>query len=118
MSFAKTMRSRHEVERTRVLNDAFRIMVGRGCRTCLTSSVAALPRRERRLIRHAISTFDDFTEENDPTGERDFGTFEAFGQRFVFKIDYYAPDMKRESFDPSDNRVTRRVLTVMKPDEF
>ena len=34
------------------------------------------------------------------------------GERFFFKIDYYAPDMRHGSDDPADPARTRRVLTI------
>ena len=34
-------------------------------------------------------TFDEFTSDNDPHEEHDFGSFEIDGQKFFFKHDYY-----------------------------
>src|SRR6266851_7973859 len=33
--------------------------------------------------------FSEFTPDNDPHGEHDFGNFELAGREFFFKLDYY-----------------------------
>ena len=38
--------------------------------------------------------------------------FEEGGERYFFKIDYYAPNMSEGSDDPADPSKTRRVLTI------
>ena len=43
------------------------------------------------------ATFDDFSEENDPHGEHDFGSFELCGRKFFWKI-YPVHVMTRKSF--------------------
>lgn len=53
-----------------------------------------------------------FTEDNDPHGERDFGTFDLDGQRTMWKINYYNRDMSAGSEDPSDPAKTTRLLTI------
>jgi hypothetical protein len=65
-----------------------------------------------------VQRFSEFTEDNNPHGERDFGSFELCGQTVCFKIDYYAPDMEHGSEDPADVTKTARVLTIMRADEY
>ena len=65
-----------------------------------------------------MRTFDDFTEDNDPHGEHDFGSFEQNGQTIFWKIDYYDLLVDNGSRDPSDPALTRRVLTVMFAEEY
>jgi len=36
-----------------------------------------------------VAAFDDFTEDNDPYGEHDFGTFTVEGEKCFWKIDNY-----------------------------
>jgi hypothetical protein len=60
-----------------------------------------------------VRSFDEFTPGNDPYGEHDFGAFDLDGERFNFKIDYYAPDMLHGSDDPANPEKTVRVLTIM-----
>ena len=66
----------------------------------------------------AVQSFSDFTKDNDPYGEHDFGSFELEGERYFFKIDYYAPDLDGGSEDPADSANTTRVLTIMRADEY
>jgi len=65
-----------------------------------------------------VETFDAFTRENDPCGERDFGAFEYNGHRILLKIDCYDPSMEEGSEDPSDPQRTVRVLTIMLASEY
>jgi len=48
-----------------------------------------------------------------PYGEHDFGSFELCGRKFIFKMDYYDPEKRFASEDPSDPAKTVRVLTLM-----
>ncbi|MCA9325927.1 DUF3768 domain-containing protein [Candidatus Saccharibacteria bacterium] len=66
----------------------------------------------------AVRSFSDFTEDNDPYGEHDFGAFILDGQKLFWKIDYYDTDLKFHSPDPADPDVTRRVLTIMLASEY
>jgi hypothetical protein len=84
----------------------------------LTGGVAARPGDEQAAIIERVCTFEDFTEENDPHGEHDFGAFEHNGRRIFWKIDYYDPTMCAGSPDPANAVVTRRVLTVMLAEEY
>ena len=64
------------------------------------------------------SSFDRFDEENDPYGEHDFGALELEGERLFYKIDYYDQSLSAHSPDPSDETVTKRVLTIMLAEEY
>ena len=48
---------------------------------------------------------------------RDFGKIEFRGQRIWFKRDYYDYDLEYGSEDPSDPSVTKRVMTIMLPED-
>ena len=65
-----------------------------------------------------METFNDFTADNDPHGERDFGAFEHNGSRIFWKIDYYAPYLEHCSENPADASQTVRVLTIMLASEY
>lgn len=41
----------------------------------------------------AVRAFDDFSSDNDPWGEHDFGAVEVEGEKVFFKIDYYDPSL-------------------------
>ena len=84
----------------------------------LTAGVARKSPDEQAKIMHRVFEFSDFTEDNDPHGEHDFGTFDFVGERIFWKIDYYDLEMKFGSPDPADPMVTTRVLTVMLADEY
>lgn len=103
--------------RIRELNDAFR-RTFEGGRVVMTAGVAALPESAVAKVLARVRTFDEFNRDNDPHGEHDFGSFECEGEKFFFKLDYYAPDMEHGSEDPSDPKQTTRVLTIMLADEY
>lgn len=84
-----------------------------GGRVFITPGVAALPDDQRTAVLQAVKDFTDFSPDNDPRGERDFGAFDAAGERFFFKIDYYDSSMEYGSRDPADPAKTVRVLTIM-----
>jgi hypothetical protein len=71
------------------LNDAFR-QTFNGGQVMLTPGIMALPDLTRNIILHRASQFNDFTPDNDPYGEHDFGTLDCHGQRVFWKIDYYS----------------------------
>ncbi len=62
--------------------------------------------------------FEDFTADNDPYGEHDFGAFQLGGEKLFWKIDYYDLALEMGSPDPADPAVTRRILTIMLAEEY
>ena len=103
--------------RIRELNDAFR-QTGRGGRIVMTIGVQDLGERERAALFSKIARYDDFTPNNDPHSEHDFGVVEHGGQKFFWKIDYYDRAMEAGSEDPSDPGETTRVMTIMLAEEY
>lgn len=93
--------------------DLGRIMMTRG----VCDLAAAWPLGDI-AIHVKVQTFDAFTPENDPYGERDFGSFEFAGETCFWKIDYYDPSMEAGSEDPADEHKTTRVLTIMLASEY
>ena len=104
-------------DRIRVLNDNFRSTFVGG-QVVMTRGVADLPLDVRARLILAVQSFSNFTKDNDPYGEHDFGSFEIEGETYFFKIDYYALDMNGGSEDAADPSVTTRVLTIMRADEY
>jgi hypothetical protein len=99
-------------ERIKQLNDALRMSL-RGGRVLMTVGVNALPDDLKALALQRTRAFADFSKDNDPHGEHDFGSFELAGQTFFWKIDYYDERCEFGSQDPSDPSKTTRVLTLM-----
>lgn len=104
-------------ERIRALNDALRTRL-QGGRVMMTAGVQALGADAVAATLASMRSFKDFTEDNDPHGEHDFGSFELGGTAFFFKIDYYDERMDHGSEDPSDPTKTTRVLTLMLASEY
>jgi hypothetical protein len=105
------------VERIASLNDIARTAMGVGGKLVQTSGISARP--DQSNIREKVEKFNTFTPDNDPHGERDFGSFEQpDGEKIFWKIDYYAKDMESGSEDPSDPGQTVRVLTIMLAEEY
>ncbi|MEP3948114.1 DUF3768 domain-containing protein [Ascidiaceihabitans sp.] len=69
-------------------------------------------------LAQAVAEFSQFTEENNPHGEHDFGAFEFHKHKCFWKIDYYDLDYTMGFDDPSDLSKTRRVLTIMLAEEW
>jgi hypothetical protein len=101
----------------RALNDAFRCNPAAG-RVMLSAGVQALPQSERLALLAEVMTFNDFNAGNDPYNEHDFGALDRGDVSFFWKIDYYDQDYEMGSPDPADSHVTRRVLTIMRADEY
>lgn len=106
----------------RALNDRFRqgddtipghVFITVGVKGLIADGIGTL---EDVVI--AVREFTDFTPDNDPHGEHDFGAFEISGEKLFWKIDYYSPDLQHGSEDPSDPSVTLRVLTIMLASEY
>jgi len=108
--------------RIRQLNDEFRSTLldsklgSQG--VYFTAAIARLPLHEQSQIIRRVVEYDEFTAENDPHGEHDFGSFEFAGERILWKIDCYDLDLHYGSPDPSDPAVTKRILTIMFGDDY
>jgi hypothetical protein len=102
------------------LNDLCRTAPGVAGRLVQTAGISALPPEVQSAIREQVERFSDFSADNDPHGERDFGAFTVQGvpEKIFWKIDYYAPDLIGGSRNPEDPRQTVRVLTIMLATEY
>lgn len=100
------------------LNDFARQAMGVACRAVMTDGIAALDGTTQSRIRERVETFDDFTPDNDPHGERDFGAIEVDGVRVYWKIDYYDRSLRYHAEDPGDPSKSIRVLTIMLASEY
>jgi|SRR5580700_1132915 Protein of unknown function (DUF3768) len=104
-------------DRVRVLNDNFRTTFIGG-RLLMTQGVDALRIDTKARVLLAVQSFDEFSPDNDPHREHDFGSFEVEDETYFWKIDYYTLDMDGGSEDPADPEKTTRVLTIMRADEY
>ena len=103
--------------RIAALNDAFRTSF-RGGKVLLTQGIVSLPAGDIEAITDKVRGFTDFSEENDPHGEHDFGSFKQEGVNIFWKIDYYDKAVEWGSPDPADPEVTTRVLTILLAEEY
>ena len=112
---------RPETERIRELNDRFRRTLTGGT-VSITPAVQSLPPDQLRALLEKIQTFTDFESSDDPYGEHDFGAVEIGDPSgvasFFWKIDYYGLSLDQASPDPTDPAVTKRVMTIMRSDEY
>ena len=110
--------SQHYQAEVRRLNDEFRCFgVGRGS-VMLTAGIHEPGPMFVKEVVSAVQAFKDFTRDNDPYDEHDFGSFYMGGERLLFKIDYYDLDLQGHSPDVADPAVTHRVLTIMLASEY
>lgn len=103
--------------RIKELNDQFR-MTGLGGTINVTRGIADQAIDNVHAILKLVTTYDDFSENNDPYGEHDFGAFTYKEQQYFWKIDYYDLNFQKHSPDPTNPKVTNRVLTVMLAEEY
>lgn len=84
----------------------------------MTHGVQSLPEGTQKALIQAVQSFDRFDEDNDPYGEHDFAMIQLDGQTFYWKIDYYDLNLEYRSEDPADPAKTKRVLTLMRAEEY
>lgn len=116
------------------LNDQARQAMGVACTAVATVGFRSLPDADQSSVRELIETFDAFDDDNDPHGERNFGTIYQLvcgrwtterppsrddeRERVFWKLDYYDRAMRFASEDAANPAITRRVLTIMLSDEY
>ena len=126
--------AREQTARIARLNDLARKAMGVACTAIATVGFRSLPEADQSQVRELIETYDTFTEDNDPHGERDFGAIFQLAdgcwtterprcrhderERVFWKFDYYDRDLQFGSEDAANPAITRRVLTIMLSDEY
>ncbi len=98
------------------LNDELRTTF-RGGQVLVTRGVSASPYQQEVLDSVRSYRFHG-KDANNPYGENDFGRLTVHGEDYFFKIDYYDLNLEFHSPNKADPRVTRRVLTIMRTDEY
>ncbi|MCW0044931.1 DUF3768 domain-containing protein [Brevundimonas sp. BT-123] len=103
--------------RIRALNDQLRAS-GQGGLVLVTRGLLEFGFPFAAQVRAAIARETNFPADNDPYDEHDFGAIDIEGNRVLWKIDYYDLDRRHASDDPSDPKITQRVMTIMLADEY
>lgn len=102
----------------KTLNDNFR-KTFTGGQVFLTAGIDSMDAEDIANIMPLVQNFTDFTPDNDPYGEHDFGAFDYHGNKIFWKIDYYDRfNIHFASENPADTAITNRVLTIMLADEY
>jgi hypothetical protein len=99
-------------EKIAQLNDTFRRSMT-GC--VVTRGIAELTPLINDIFTR-VRDYTDFTKDNDPYNEHDFGSFEILGNRIFWKIDYYEGEYQYWC-DPL-SPACKRVMTIMLAEEY
>lgn len=99
------------------LNDQFRKRSRLGL-WIITAGVGALPDNQQRSLVQAVQTYKNFTRDNDPYGEDDFGIINWEGAEYFWEIVCYDKSLQHLAAHPEDCKKTTRVLTLMRADEY
>src|SRR3546814_10222401 len=105
-------------ERIARLNDMARRTMGVACTAVATVGFRSLPEADQSCVRELIETFDAFDEDNDPHGERVFGTIYQIAdgrwttarlrlrkderERVFWKLAYYDRQLELHSDDAAN----------------
>ena len=102
------------------LNDSFRKdFRGHRGNFVVTRGVVDLGQEAFADIMCLVQGLDNFTPDNDPHGEHDFGSFMYEAHRIFWKIDYYSDETCLWGSEaPHDPAKSYRVLTVMLAEEY
>src|SRR3989442_1665544 len=121
--YAPHEHSQSSSEQIRALNDAFRTQPFIGAALAsdelvITRGVADYGNDFADRAVTAVRRFSNFTEDNDPYGEHDFGSFDLDAVKLFWKIDYY--DRKLEYGSPRPPRPcgSRRGLTNLSGQKY
>jgi hypothetical protein len=129
------MCSPEQLDTIRRLNDLARSQPGTASIANVTLGFQSLPDADRFAALAAIVGFSQFTGDNDPHGEHDFGAVyrlatgtwtqerpsddKAIAETVFWKVDYYDNTLTYGSEAPWDEQQTKkRVLTIMLASEY
>ena len=88
-------------------------------RVLLTIGFRSLPEDEQAEVLQKVRSFSDFTTDNDPFGEHDFGSITSNrGTQVFWKIDLYDINDEFYSPQPDDPTQTNRVMTILLAEEY
>ncbi len=122
---SETFEITEEARRIAAQNDLFRNHIVRGGpagmpqgRVVVTRAVADMGPAFQIAVARAVATDQTFTEDNDPDGDHSFGAVTVEGRKVWWKIDLYDLAYRWGSETPEDPTRTRRVLTIMFPEDY
>ena len=101
----------------KTLNDNLR-QTFTGGRVLLTAGIKAKSKDDIAKIVSEVRQFNNFTPDNDPYNEHDFGSFDYKSEKILWKIDYYDKNYQYLSENLSNPNLTNRVMTVMLASEY
>ena len=102
----------------KTMNDNFR-KTFTGGQVLLTAGIDSMDAEDVANIMLLVQNFNDFTPDNDPYGEHDFGSFMYNDNKIFWKIDYYDRfNTHFASENPANPDITNRVLTIMLAEEY
>ena len=107
----------NNTEKIKELNDKLR-STGKGGRIMLTSGVLAQGQETAQQVLLLVKNYSNFTPDNDPYHEHDFGVINHNNIKYFWKIDYYDLACSMHSPDASNPDVTIRVLTLLLAEEY
>ena len=102
-------------------NDAFRKAIltnpqHEGGKVVLTSGIAGLDTEELAEVLTLVKNFSDFSVDNNPHGENDFGSVTVDGEKVFWKIDYFLDAQLEQGTEDTLNAY--RILTIMFASEY
>ena len=103
--------------RIQALNDRLRIE-GLGGEINCSEGILALSTDDIITIGDAIVEFNDFGSVSETIDDHGFGILVAASRVVVFQILYMDREGNRQSVDPSDPKITRRMMIIMLADEL
>ena len=89
-----------------------------GGEVLLSAGIAAMSSEDKANIVALVQNFDNFTPDNNPYSENDFGSFDYKGEKILWKIDYYDLNNQYHSENPANPDITNRVLTILLSCEY
>ena len=102
----------NDISRIRQLNNKFRATF-KDSDVIETSSIRKLNSKDHAQVISIVKNYNNFSDKADD--DYSFGVFFYKDEKFMFKIDYYDKSNKLKfSKNPADDKVTRRVITIMK----
>ena len=112
------MENNIDIKKVAALNDSLR-KTFTGGRVLLTIGFRSLPEDEQVEVLQKVRALNDFTQDNDPYQEHDFGQVISSCETQVFwKIDLYDINDEFYSPQPDDPTQTNRVMTVLLAEEY